>query len=322
MHDIDRKDSSLSMARTVININNKYPSITRTFPRRHFHHQRSAPVKRQKFDNGSSCGVTGAIAVIGTGWYGKEFAKRLLRFELPTLIGSRDPEALIKNMTDVENAQEVITTIAEAIFHSDIIILAIPFKTHPQFIKTYTPHLSGKLLIDVSNGQLSNSTKSIAEHLEHSLASLTPPHLPPPRVVKAFNTISAYALSSTSATNSNTIVLVCGSNKKDVSTTIRIARSIGFTNVSDCGTLKASRDIEKLPFQFFREWMGSLWISVFTFLFFLCWVVWRYNIYTPETYPWHHLTNHLTNKAVAALSLNLVAFTYLSGCIAEMYNLT
>ncbi|KAJ3416621.1 Metalloreductase steap4 [Chytridiales sp. JEL 0842] len=274
--------------------------------------------------------VPQVVAVIGTGWFGREFAKRCLRFDVQTFIGSRTPDILAQNMqSDIPNADQVVTFIDEAIRQADIVVLAIPHTAHTPFARIYAQVLSNKLIIDVSNGAPSKSNNSlngqplsIAENLELLLREYTPSHLPPPRVAKAFNTIAAYALGSTSSTSSENIC-ICTNNPTDTQTITALARSIGFPShtVTDSGPLLSAHSIEKIPFTFFKDWHSALWASLVTWIFFIIWVTLRYNIYSAAEFPWHHFTNQVTDKAMAALSLSMLAYTYLPGCIAESINL-
>jgi predicted dinucleotide-binding enzyme/DMSO/TMAO reductase YedYZ heme-binding membrane subunit len=201
-----------------------------------------------------------------------------------------------------------------------------------------------KIIVDVANGKLNSKKKtsnsndmSIAETLQllmktyveplltlnnnNNNQTSTPTLTPTPRIVKSFNTLSAYALGNYSPSQSSTTLIQIASNSPfDTRTISHLSRTLGFPNTIDIGNLSASREMEKAPLAFFDDWKGALWASLLTFIFFLAWVVFRYNVYSAEEFPWHHLTNQVTNKAFAALSLSLLAYTYLPGCIAETIN--
>lgn len=99
---------------------------------------------------------------------------------------------------------------------------------------------------------------SNSEHLQRLLPRVT--------VVKAFNTVSAYALSAGPGTVQEDRVLVCGDQLWAKEKVFRLVHAMGMRPV-DTGPLVAARDVERRSVTLFEEWRPACWISGVLFLF-------------------------------------------------------
>lgn len=123
------------------------------------------------------------ICIFGTGDFGRSLGLKMLQCGYSVVFGSRNPR-----MSSLMTSGAEVLSYSEAAQRSDIIILAI-HREHYDFLRELTEVLSGKILVDVSNNvKINQYSESNAEYLARLM--------PGAHVVKAFNTISAWALQS------------------------------------------------------------------------------------------------------------------------------
>lgn len=123
------------------------------------------------------------VCIFGTGDFGKSFGFKMLQCGYSVVLGSRNPQ-----MSSLLPRGAEVLSYSQAASKSDIIILAI-HREHYDFLTELVDPLNGKILVDVSNNRKINQyPESNAEYLAQLV--------PGAHVVKAFNTISAWALQS------------------------------------------------------------------------------------------------------------------------------
>ncbi|XP_033718978.1 metalloreductase STEAP4 isoform X2 [Tursiops truncatus] len=123
------------------------------------------------------------VCIFGTGDFGRSLGLEMLQCGYSIVFGSRNPQM----SSLLPNGAEVLSY-SEAAQKSDIIIIAI-HREHYDFLTELTEALNGKILVDVSNNlKIKQYPQSNAEYLAQLV--------PGAHVVKAFNTISAWALQS------------------------------------------------------------------------------------------------------------------------------
>ncbi|XP_068091588.1 metalloreductase STEAP4-like isoform X2 [Hyperolius riggenbachi] len=123
------------------------------------------------------------VGIFGTGDFGRSLGYKLLQCGYIVIYGSRNP-----NASDLIPKGALVLSHAEVAKNCDTIIVAI-HREHYTFLTSFVDILKGKVLVDVSNNlKINQYPESNAQHL----ASL----LPGANVVKAFNTVSAWALQS------------------------------------------------------------------------------------------------------------------------------
>uniref|UniRef100_A0A673TA31 STEAP4 metalloreductase n=1 Tax=Suricata suricatta TaxID=37032 RepID=A0A673TA31_SURSU len=123
------------------------------------------------------------VCIFGTGDFGRSLALKMLQCGYSIVFGSRNPQ----KSSLLPNGAEVLSY-SEAARKSDIIIIAV-HREHYGFLTELTEVLKGKILIDISNNlKINQYPESNAEYLAQLVPSA--------HVVKAFNTISAWALQS------------------------------------------------------------------------------------------------------------------------------
>lgn len=123
------------------------------------------------------------VCIFGTGDFGRALGHKLIQSGYPVVYGSRSTQ--ISNL--IPKDAEVLGH-AEAAQKAAIIIIAIQ-RQHYNFLTPLAEVLRGKVLVDISNNlKLNQYPESNAEYLAQLL--------PGSKVVKAFNTVSAWALQS------------------------------------------------------------------------------------------------------------------------------
>lgn len=123
------------------------------------------------------------VCIFGTGDFGRSLGLRLLQSGYNVVYGSRDP----KNSLLLPKGSKVMAHAAAAC-EAHVIFVAVQ-REHYGFLKSLASTLAGKVLIDVSNNlRRGLYPESNAEYLSSLVPGAT--------VVKAFNTISAWALQS------------------------------------------------------------------------------------------------------------------------------
>lgn len=131
----------------------------------------------------SSLCKQGAVCIYGTGDFGRSLGLRLLQAGYEVIYGSRDP----KNSALLPKGAKVMTH-EEAAQTARVIFVAV-HREHYDFLSSLAPALEGKVLVDISNNlRRGQYPQSNAEYLSTVVPGAV--------VVKAFNTISAWALQS------------------------------------------------------------------------------------------------------------------------------
>ncbi|XP_004478137.2 metalloreductase STEAP4 [Dasypus novemcinctus] len=249
------------------------------------------------------------VCIFGTGDFGRSLGLKMLQCGYTIVFGTRNPQM----SSLLPNGAEVLSH-SEAAQKSSIIIIAI-HREHYDFLTELTEVLKGKILVDISNNlKINQYPESNAEYL----AQLVPGS----HVVKAFNTISAWALQS-GALDANRQVFVCGNDSKAKQRVMDIVRSLGLTPL-DKGSLMAASEIENYPLQLFPMWRVPLYLSAVLCVFFFCYCVIRDVIY-PYIYEKKDETFRMAisipNRICPIAALTLLALVYLPGVIAAILQL-
>uniref|UniRef100_A0A8C0FX65 STEAP4 metalloreductase n=1 Tax=Bubo bubo TaxID=30461 RepID=A0A8C0FX65_BUBBB len=123
------------------------------------------------------------ICIFGTGDFGRALGHKMIQSGYPVVFGSRSTQKSSLIPKDAE-----VLSHAEAAQKAAIIIIAIQ-RQHYNFLTSLAEILHGKVLVDVSNNlKINQYPESNAEYLAQLV--------PGAKVVKAFNTVSAWALQS------------------------------------------------------------------------------------------------------------------------------
>ncbi|XP_074122708.1 metalloreductase STEAP4 [Sminthopsis crassicaudata] len=252
-----------------------------------------------------------SVCVFGTGDFGRSLGNKMLQCGYSVVFGSRNPG---QSQSRLYHKEIEVLSHAEAAQRSDIIIIAI-HRDHYKFLTELAEQLQGKILVDISNNlKINQYPESNAAYLAELI--------PGAKVVKAFNTISAWALQSGNLDGSRQ-VFVCGDDKESKQQVMNISRTLGFTPL-DHGSLKAAREIENYPLQLFPMWKFPLCITGILFIFYFIYFLLRSIIY-----PYVHHREDRTfifafsvpNHVFSAMAITLLGLVYLPGIFAAILQL-
>ncbi|XP_041489460.1 metalloreductase STEAP4 [Microtus oregoni] len=249
------------------------------------------------------------VCIFGTGDFGKSLGFKMLQCGYAVVFGSRNPQV----SSLLPRGAEVLSY-SEGVSKSDVIILAMR-REHYDCLAELAAHLSGKILVDVSNNRKINQyPESNAEFLAQLV--------PGARVVKAFNTISAWALQS-GTLDASRQVFVCGDDSKAKQRVMDIARTLGLTPL-DQGSLVAAKEIENYPLKLFPMWRLPFYMSSVLCVFFFVYCVVREVIYpyvNGKTDSTFRLAVSIPNRVFPVTALTLLALVYLPGVLAAVLQL-
>ncbi|KAM3928263.1 metalloreductase STEAP4-like isoform 1-T2 [Leptodactylus fuscus] len=248
------------------------------------------------------------ICIFGTGDFGRSLGSKLLQSGYSVIYGSRNPG----DSSLLPRAAEVLSH-AEAAEKCSVIIVAVQ-REHYGFLRELEDVLQGKILVDVSNNlKINQYPDSNAEYLAQIVPTAT--------VVKAFNTVSVWALQSGSLDASQQ-VFVCSDDNKAKQQIMDIVRAVGLTPL-DKGSLVAAKDIEDYPLQLFPMWRLPIYtcagLTVAVFLYCVISDI-IYNAEKKNDVS-HHLMITIPNRIFPVVSLMLLGLCYLPGVFAAIIQL-
>ncbi|KAI1894344.1 hypothetical protein AGOR_G00114850 [Albula goreensis] len=254
----------------------------------------------------------GTICIFGTGDFGRSLGLRLLQAGYRVVFGSRNP----RNSSLLPKGAEVLSH-KEAAQAAQVIFVAVHRENYDFLCHIGGEALAGKVLVDVSNNlKRSQYPESNAEHLSKLV--------PAAHVVKAFNTVSAWALQS-GGLDANRQVLVCGHNCEAKQMVKDIAQNLGFTAL-DKGSLQAAAELEDYPLQLFPMWRLPVALATGLIVVFFLYLLARDVIYAAvqdgKDISFRVMVS-LPNKVFPIVSLIMLALCYLPGVIAgflQLYN--
>ena len=181
-----------------------------------------------------------SISIIGAGNVGMALAQAFIRRGESVVIGVPNPAKYAEAVANLGSMARVTST-AEAIAASEIVILAVPYAAVATVAQS-VDDWQGKILVDATNplapglvGLSLGTTTSGAEELAKLARGA--------RVVKAFNTTGAENMADTHYPGGTPFMPVCGDDAAARAKVVALAALIGFDAV-DCGELSAARYLE------------------------------------------------------------------------------
>ncbi|NXK24579.1 STEA4 Metalloreductase, partial [Arenaria interpres] len=250
-----------------------------------------------------------AVCIFGTGDFGRALGHKLIQSGYPVVFGSRSTQTSSLIPKDAE-----VLSHAEAAQKAAIIIIAIQ-RQHYNFLAPLAEILRGKVLVDISNNlKINQYPESNAEYLAQLV--------PGAKIVKAFNTVSAWALQS-GTLDASRQVFVCGDDMEAKQMVMDIVRALGLTPL-DQGSLLAAQEIENYPLQLFPMWKFPILLSLglTAFFFFYCLildVIYPY-VYENKDFSFF-IAISIPNQICPILALILLALVYLPGIFAAIIQL-
>ncbi|XP_040447867.1 metalloreductase STEAP4 isoform X1 [Falco naumanni] len=249
------------------------------------------------------------VCIFGTGDFGRALGQKMIQSGYPIVFGSRSTQRSSLIPKDAK-----VMSHAEAAQKASIIIIAIQRQNY-NFLTPLAEILHGKILVDVSNNlKINQYPESNAEYLAQLV--------PGAKVVKAFNTVSAWALQS-GALDASRQVFVCGDDMEAKQRVMDIVRALGLTPL-DKGSLLAAQEIENYPLQLFPMWKFPILLSLglTTFFFFYCLTHRVIYPYVNENKDFSFfIAISIPNQICPILALILLSLVYVPGVFAAIIQL-
>jgi 8-hydroxy-5-deazaflavin:NADPH oxidoreductase len=199
--------------------------------------------------------VTEKVCIVGgTGALGFGLALRLGRAGVPVVIGSRDAgraqEAARKLADTVRDGSFEGFENHEAVQHSKLVILSVPFRTQSETLNNLKHALKpDQLLVDATvplaaavSGKATRTIGVWQGSAAQQAQEMAPEGV---RVVSAFHTVSASLLSDLDH-ELDEDVLICGDRREDKQTVANLVNQIDGLRPVDCGPLEMARIVEQL----------------------------------------------------------------------------
>lgn len=128
---------------------------------------------------------------------------------------------------------------------ADMVVLAVPYEAHAPLLDALRPHLAGKIVVDTVVPVRFDRGPRPVEVPEGSATEQAAALLPESRVVGAFHTLAAEALTDV-AHPVNGDVLIVGTDAEAKATVVALAAQIAGVRVVDAGPLRYARFVEGL----------------------------------------------------------------------------
>uniref|UniRef100_UPI00358FA6A3 metalloreductase STEAP2-like isoform X1 n=1 Tax=Myxine glutinosa TaxID=7769 RepID=UPI00358FA6A3 len=251
------------------------------------------------------------VAVLGGGDFARSLARRLLTAGHPVVVGSRLPSAAAALFPP---QVEVTTREGAAGGTAHLVLVAVP-REHFNTLLPLADSLRGKVVVDVSNRDRRGATGP-------SNAEMLAEILPEARVVKAFNTLSAWSLQH-GPRDASRHVPVCSDCMEAKAEVMQLARTLGFTPV-DMGSLLSAHELEEIPLRLFPDWrmpvLLSLGLATGAYIYaFLQDVI--HPFIMKQRSEFYRIPVELVNKTLPVVALVLLSLVYLPGVLAAVQQL-
>ncbi len=188
------------------------------------------------------------VGILGSGTVGQQLGLGLIRIGHDVKIGTRDTTKL-KDWVIQAGPKSSAGTFADAAKFGELLVLATNWEgTFSAINMAGKENFSGKTLIDVTNpldfsqgpapriGVLPGN--SGGEQIQKMLADS--------KVVKAFNTVSAYIMISPKRENGDPDMFIAGNDEKAKKEITSLAENLGWKSIIDMGDISQSYWLEAL----------------------------------------------------------------------------
>ncbi len=171
------------------------------------------------------------IAIIGgTGDLGSGLAMRWARAGHQVVIGSRDVDRAVAKAAAFSRLADVPINGAEnaaAAAGAEVVVMTVPYASHAPTLEVIRPHLSGKIMVDVTVPLMPPKARTVQLPEGGSVAKAVQNELGDDvRVVSAFQNVAAAHLADLDH-DIDCDVLVCGNDKDARATVIGLAEDAG-----------------------------------------------------------------------------------------------
>lgn len=163
-----------------------------------------------------------------------------------SIIGQGNMANAIKS--HLQDAGHTVTLIGRDVPDTldSLVILAIPYAAHQQFVADHQAKLSDKIIIDISNPVNFQTLDTLVVPQGESAASLLQQALPSSRILKAFNTTSAFMLNAKKVADRDAPTVLIAGDDADAKHILITALQGSSLNAVDVGSLQQAKQLEAL----------------------------------------------------------------------------
>lgn len=136
---------------------------------------------------------------------------------------------------------------AERVPGGDVVVLAVPYPAVSDVLAAHAEHLTGKVVVDITNPLDFQTFDSLTVPADSSAAAEIAAAVPGARVLKAFNTTFAATLATGTVGDDSTTVLIAGDDTEAKDLLAAVVTAGGLRAV-DAGPLRRARELEALGF--------------------------------------------------------------------------
>lgn len=186
------------------------------------------------------------VGILGSGNVGQQLAKGFLRTGHEVKIGTRD-SAKLEDWLKTAGHGASVGSFSDAASFGDVIVLATSWAgTESAISLAGNLNFKNKIVIDVTNPlDFSNGTPpKLDSSAGHSAGERIQLWLPYSRIVKAFNTISAFIMINPKLEEGNPDLVIAGNDFDAKKTVTEFAKGFGWQNVIDVGDISQSYLLE------------------------------------------------------------------------------
>lgn len=285
------------------------------------------------------------VSIIGTGNYGIALGKRLMKYGLNVIYGSRTPNMRYLNECfsgyEYTQGKYSVTRPGESFYSADLFVfLAIDADAYESFVSEINkfkneqqlknrPLSKEVILVELSNssepGQAVSNAEKLAKLIGYNLNfdSLRV------NLIKGFNLVDAYSISFESGEKGSNelIVPICGDDLKSKEILSKLCSRLNI-KTNDIGKLEHNAlYLEKLNKETFIEWQMPSFICILYFIINFIWMFFHYYMFPKKPIESFHKyllktsLLELANKVLGLSALQLLAFVYLSSALAAIFQL-
>jgi 8-hydroxy-5-deazaflavin:NADPH oxidoreductase len=185
-----------------------------------------------------------SIGIVGAGNMGRSIAMQLGKTGERVVLADRDPAKAQGVVAEIGAGDGVSAQELDDALASDVVVLALWYPVTIEFAREHAAELEGKIVVDISN-PLDESWTRLATDPSTSSAELLAERLSESRIVKAFNTTHAPALSDGQVDETPLDVFLASDDGAAKSQVAELVQAAGLRPI-DAGTLDNARLLERL----------------------------------------------------------------------------